>query len=1085
MSRAINRAQRLREMELLFLERPYSDQEMADALGVRRETAYEDRVALETQDEIPFIEVERGRRRIDRTRYLPNLRVNLHEQLALYLALRRVSRQTRTAQPHVRRALEKIALILKQPMTQQLINVAGRIAQQPPDPARVKVIEDLAQGWALKLKVQIHYDALRGDGDKVHLISPYLIEPSNWSDAVYVIAASHRMSKPTPFNLARITQTFVTSEPFQLPEDFDDTELLRFAWGVWTRDREPETVKLKFTGPEAIKRMQETIWHPLQKELEQLPDGSWLWQAPIAEWHEMLPWVRGWGADVQVLEPEGLRAALTREAKKLAELYEVMQVPSGQVVYYAHTKEGKDESEWQELIDHLTRVGNYAAGFGRDAGVSELAKIAGLMHDLGKYSKEFQARLRGSNRKVDHATAGAKELIHLYKDTPQQALATLLAYCISGHHTGLLDYGNPSDLPGDGTLQARLKTDVCDYSAYRTELDLSALAFPNWLNTRPLRLRFLPDKPVRDYQGFSISFATRMVFSALVDADFQDTEEFVKHKQPRGQHSDIEDLRNKFNAYARRFDPPDSEINRRRTETLDACRKQAVAKPGFFKLTVPTGGGKTLASMAFALNHAATHGLKRIIYVIPFTTIIEQNAGVFEDILGQENVLEHHSNFDREQTRRQAIEMVEDQTNSVYAKLKLAAENWDIPIVVTTNVQFFESLFANRYARCRKLHNIAKSVLIFDEAQMFPKDYLYPAMSAVWELVINYGASAVFCTATQPKLEKFLPPETEIQELAPNPSALFDFYKRVQVKQLGKLTDDELIARLHEREQILCIVNTRKHASGLFQNLSALHGEGNYHLSTLMCPAHRKQKLAEIRSRLESQQPCRVVSTSVMEAGIDVDFPIGYRALAGLDSINQAAGRVNRNMRSALGELCVFEPVSDFIKRTPRYVAQGVEVTRGVLRDHRDAPISIAAIEAYYERLYALKEPRDFDMQDVLGSFRVDSQNQPVFNFATVGKNFRVIEDVTQTVILPFNEEAKKLIQELQFTPYPFSTLRKLQPYTVSIYEGEFDTLSSRGVILSVAETHAVLNPDFFDEYYHPDTGLRVPATSGGDAIIA
>jgi CRISPR-associated endonuclease/helicase Cas3 len=358
---------------------------------------------------------------------------------------------------------------------------------------------------------------------------------------------------------------------------------------------------------------------------------------------------------------------------------------------------------------------------------------------------------------------------------------------------------------------------------------------------------------------------------------------------------------------------------------------------------------------------------------------------------------------------------------------------------------------------------------------------MLPAMGAIWELVTNYGASAVFCTATQPKLEKFLPEGMSITELAPNPQGLFDFYKRVEVKQLGKLPDDNLIARLNAHEQVLCIVNTRRHASGLFRKLD---GDGNYHLSTLMCPAHRKQKLAEIRKRLESEskQSCRVISTSVMEAGIDVDFPVGYRALAGLDSINQAAGRVNRNMKWASSEVFVFEPESEFIKKTPRYIAQGVEVTRGVLRDYSGAPISIPAIEAYFDRLYSLKEKRDFDYKDILGCF--DNQ-QPIYKFATVAERFRVIEESTETVIIPYDEEAKRLIEELKFTQYPLSTLRKLQPYMVSIYQGEFDALSSKGIILTIAEAYAVLNPDYFKKYYHLETGLLVPASGGGDAIFS
>ena len=736
--------------------------------------------------------------------------------------------------------------------------------------------------------------------------------------------------------------------------------------------------------------------------------------------------------------------------------------------FYAHTKDGTDESGWQSLNEHLICVADYAAEFGRDAGVSELAKIAGRIHDLGKYSKEFQARLRGSKRKVDHTTAGAKELAQIFKGTPQEALVTLLAYCVSGHHTGLLNYGDSSDLPGDGTLAARLKTDVCDYSAYKTELDISALAFPQCLPIRPLTGQLV----------FSLSFLTRMICSALVDADFQETEEFMQGKKPRGEHEGIPALCGKLNAHLQKFKNPTNNINRKRTDTLHACVEQSADKPGFFQLTIPTGGGKTLASMAFALNHACAHGLKRIIYVIPFTTIIEQNAGVFKEILGEENVLEHHSSFDWEKKREES-EQADDRTHSICAKLKLAAENWDIPVVVTTNVQFFESLFANKSSRCRKLHNIAKSVIIFDEAQMFPRDFMHPAMNAVWELVTNYGASVVFCTATQPKLEQFLPEGTQITELAPDPQGLFDFYKRVEVKYLTeKLPDDDLIARLSAHEQVLCIVNTRKHASGLFEMLT---GEGNFHLSTLMCPAHRQERLSEIRHRLNKGQMCRVISTSVMEAGIDVDFPVGYRALAGLDSINQAAGRINREMKRGMSEMFVFEPQSKFIKRTPRYIAQAVEVTRAVLRDHGAMPISIPAIEAYFRQLYSLQDPQAFDYMRIMECF---DDNDGKFKFETAARDFQIIEDVAETVIIPFNEEARDLIKELKYTLYPSSTLRKLQPYTVSIYAGEFEAISSKGVILTIAEHYYALNPDKFKDYYSLDRGLLVPASSGGEALF-
>jgi CRISPR-associated endonuclease/helicase Cas3 len=440
-------------------------------------------------------------------------------------------------------------------------------------------------------------------------------------------------------------------------------------------------------------------------------------------------------------------------------------------------------------------------------------------------------------------------------------------------------------------------------------------------------------------------------------------------------------------------------------------------------------------------------------------------------------VLEHHSNFDWEGKKR---EDADNRTNSVLAKLRLATENWDIPIVVTTNVQFFESLFANKSSRSRKLHNIAKSVIIFDEAQMLPREYMRPAMAAVWELATNYGASSVFCTATQPGLERFLPEGTRVRELAPNPQKLFEFYKRVDVKNLGTLTDEELLARLNAHDQALCIVNTRRHASGLFGGLQG--NEGNFHLSTLMCPAHRREKLEEIQKRLKSEQTCRVVSTTVMEAGIDLDFPVGYRALTGLDSINQAAGRVNREMKRGISEMFVFEPKSEFVKWTPSFLKQTAEVTRMILRNHAEAPISIPAIEAFFGRLYDLQDPNiSFDYKNIMRCF--DSEDGR-FSFETAARAFQIIEDVTVTIIIPFNEETKRLIEELEYTPYPSSTLRKLQSYTVSIFEAEFDKLSAKGVILTIHDTYHVLSSDCLQEYYDSHRGLLVPESGGGYGLF-
>ncbi len=1060
------KAERLEEIKRLYIQRAYSDIELAERLGVDRTLIYRDRIELTGQ--YPVEKDDEGRYHIPRTKLISEIKVNLHEALTLYLAARKTSRQTRFYHPHAANALEKLAATLRQPMTEKLLKAADMVLKQEKDPERIKIIETLTQAWVEQKKVRIEYQPLGTNGLTRHAISVYLIEPSIWSDSVYAIALSDFNDKIVPFKIERIKTAVLSGEEFEIPADFDEQVLLKHAWGIWVGDKEPVTVKLRF-NKDAARRIEESKWHPLE-EIQLTEDGGCIWSADVAEWREMLPWVRGWGADVEVLEPEGLRNSLKREAQELVELYKLIELQQKQIQYYGHSKKDEpDKSKWQLLKDHLFNTADLAEKFGADAGISELARTTALLHDIGKYSKAFQARLDGSKRKVDHATAGAREVRNLFgQDQNQKYLATMLAYCIAGHHSGLPNYGDSSDVDSDGTLLARVdKKKLEDFSAYKTEINSATLTLPS-------HLKIHQDKK---YPGFSLAFFTRMLYSILVDADFQETEEFMNGKKPRGEHNSIEELSEKFNLFLQRFDNPESDINKKRTETLKACVEQSSEKQGFYTLTIPTGGGKTLASMAFALNHAVAHGLKRIVYVIPFTSIIEQNAGVFKEALGEKNVLEHHSNFDWSKKYATDEESFEDEAKDVLDKLKLASENWDIPIVVTTNVQFFESLFANRSSRCRKLHNLAKSVIIFDEAQMLPREYLDPCMLAVKELVQNYGASTVFCTATQPSLgDRLL--GVVFSELAPDPQALFDFYKRVQIKNIGKVPDAELLEKINAHEQALCIVNTRKHAKGLFDELT---GEGRFHLSTLMCPTHRKETLITIRELLKSDQPCRVVSTQVMEAGIDVDFPVGFRALAGLDSIIQAAGRVNREGKNENGDMFVFDPETPFIKKTPIFVKQGASVAKNILRDFSDDPVSVQAINAYFKMLDNLQDPkRAFDVKRILPYFNKET-GELDFDFKTAAENFDLIENNTVAVVIPYNEDARQILEKVRGHPFPFKFARQLQMYTVNIYENEFEKLQSKGVVETYNETYEVLNNM---DYYDEQTGLILSADAGGDAIF-
>lgn len=386
-----------------------------------------------------------------------------------------------------------------------------------------------------------------------------------------------------------------------------------------------------------------------------------------------------------------------------------------------------------------------------------------------------------------------------------------------------------------------------------------------------------------------------MLYSCLVDADFLDTEAFMDGRGREHNETSMEQLWDRLQSYISGWFPPKGELNRQRCKILEQCIQEGEARaPGLFSLTVPTGGGKTVASLAFALAHAKKHNLERVIYVIPYTSIIEQTAEVFREILGAENVLEHHSNV---------LYDLEEEADPHTISLAKATENWDMPVVVTTAVQFFESLYACRSSQCRKLHNIAGSVVIFDEAQMLPIPYLRPCVWAISQLVEHYGVSAVLCTATQPALEpifrEFLP-QIPVQELCPPDTCQWDVFRRVTFRRAGSLTWDELAAQLNTHSQVLCIVNTRKAAQAVYGRLD---GTGCFHLSTLMCPSHRKAQLREIRRRLREGLPCRVVSTSLIEAGVDVDFPIVFREQSGLDSIYRppdgATGRASGLRRRA------------------------------------------------------------------------------------------------------------------------------------------------------------------------------------------
>ena len=716
----------------------------------------------------------------------------------------------------------------------------------------------------------------------------------------------------------------------------------------------------------------------------------------------------------------------------------------------------------QPLDDHLRGVAKLAGNFANTFAPKQWGHLAGLWHDIGKFSHAFQRYIRGGDGlnahmentpgRVDHSTAGALHAQTVFEKIDPLA-GRILAYCIAGHHAGLADWHTSSG----ASLARRL--------AGNKPVTLDALV------RAPQHLKDQPPPPMPPIQlaetpherAFQAAFYTRMVMSCLVDADFLDTERFMDPDRAVERHaesSQIEDIDGALHAHLTRLqsEAEPTEVNLRRGEVLDACLSAAENSPGLFSLTVPTGGGKTLSSLAFALKHARTQGLDRVIYAIPFTSIIEQNADVFRGALGdlaETGVLEHHSNM-------------EPKTETPWSRL--TSQNWDAPLVVTTNVQFFESLFASRTSRCRKLHNIANSVIILDEAQTLPVEFLKPCLSVLRELVRNYRCTIVLCTATQPAIhhnDNFTIGLEGVREIIPAPEQLYMQMKRVRASHAGTLSNDDLAGRLAEQEQVLCIVNTKRHAVELYK---ALPQDGaTFHLSTLMCPRHRSVTIRTIKRRLKAQRPCRVVSTQLIEAGVDIDFPVVYRAAAGLDSIAQAAGRCNREGRLDTGEVYVFD--ADELP-PPGQLRQTAQIASEVDGLYEDL-LSPEAIKHYFD-LHYWQSKTNWDKQDIMRDFKLDKDGAPIPDFRTAAKNFRLIPDATEPVIVPWKRSGRAAVERLRRHPLPDrKTRRALQRLTVQIRQRQWEQFRREGLIELVHEQFPVLTDI---SRYSDDTGLSLNA---------
>lgn len=728
----------------------------------------------------------------------------------------------------------------------------------------------------------------------------------------------------------------------------------------------------------------------------------------------------------------------------------------------AHVRRNSDDSwaEPQTLSAHILGTSEYAERFASEFNSAEWGKACGLAHDAGKSRPAWQAYLRSksgyyeyahieaTSMKILHAIYGANLVEELYG----KEIGRVLSYCIAGHHAGIPDWS--SSETGLASLKSQ-KNQANNFSDIDSEiLDLLKA-------NKPTRL------PRRFAQGMDFSFWIRMLFSSLVDADFLDTERYMNDERYhlRGGYLRIDTLLEKLNSHMDLFEnnSAKTKVNRIRKEIRVKCQEAAQSKQGIFSLTVPTGGGKTLSSLTFALEHAKKYGLNRIIYVIPYTSIIEQNANVFKSVLGDDQVIEHHSSLDEEKET---------------PKSRISAENWDAPVIVTTSVQFFESLFSAKPGRCRKLHNIANSVVILDEAQLVPAEFLKPILSIIQLLVDHYNVSFVISTATQPAFADRVESNyefnglKEIKEIvgtADEVKKLYDSLKRNTIKfpmdlntpiSWGELAEDLLT---HDR--VLCIVSDRKSCRELYK----LMPQGSYHLSALMCGSHRSQVIAEIKQKLINNEVVRVISTQLVEAGVDVDFPIVYRALAGLDSIVQAAGRCNREGKmESEGIVNVFIPPRS---APPGYLRKALETTLSILKSNQLNDIDQQTFEQYFSELYWKVNDLDkAEIVDLLDPSKNDRSELSIY-FRTASERFRIIDDRSQRSIFVRYGDGNELIYRIKDTGPDRMILRKLQRYTVNVSINEFNKLSQSGAVEEIHPGIFALSSDLF---YSKEFGLLI-----------
>lgn len=730
-----------------------------------------------------------------------------------------------------------------------------------------------------------------------------------------------------------------------------------------------------------------------------------------------------------------------------------METKEKQII--SHLYRDNENGQWviQSNYEHQTGVAELAAKFAGQFGMPSWGYTLGMLHDKGKERTAFQQYIRKVNglpvshekyfEDHNHAfVGGILALNHMGHD-----VMNLLVNQIISHHTGLHDF-----VDAEAVMQVkRLPEEVTD------DIEIDKYKLRGELCESPLL------KSSENWKHFH--HLSRVLFSCLVDADRLDTEKFmdVESWKKRGSSCTIAKLLPKLEAYIRTLQAgaEETEVNTVRRMVQERCRAAAIGEKGFYSLTVPTGGGKTVSSLLWAMLHAVKNGMPRIIIAIPYTSIIVQTAGLLKKIFGEENVLEHHSNFNPEEIKDEEIR----------EKARLATENWDYPVIVTTNVQLFESIFSNRPSDCRKLHNIVNSVIILDEVQTLPTAFLQPVVDAMKAYREMFGVSFLFTTASQPVLGGLIEGSSPtaqfdgiagITEIIPAEYALHEKLRRVklEIDNTGKFYD-ETAKRISEYDKVLCIVNTRSDAQKLY---ACLPDAGvKIHLSRMMCPAHIAETISRIKTLLkdESQSIIRVVSTQLVEAGVDIDFPVVFRQEAGLDSILQAAGRCNREGKNTMGQTFVFS------------LSVEGRMPFGSIRDANNARLNMpsdsdwfapSVMEKYFKQLYS--RISTFDKKNIKHYlYKYDE-----LCFEQAAKLFRLIEDDSINLIVNW-KNSMALVDQLKKSDFAYPLMKQLARFTVGVHKSDFRKLLEYGAVEELREGIYVL-PD--RKYYNESTGLVI-----------